>query len=381
MKQRLSHGAVLRVSLLDNSVSTTGAYRSGLALAQAIRPHADIQFIIPLAPDIQAELVSLGFCARVVPMVEIGRSLRRLLAYVPMLIVNGLRLRGMLAREGIDVLIANDYYNLLPAMVRLMGWRGRIVTIVRLLPAGQQPLLNRLWIGAMRYASNRVIAVSKAVAGQLPQDLRPEVLYLPVGRGLERIPFTPPPETGTDLPVTFLYLANYIQGKGQMYALQAFARVVQAWPSARLRFVGGDMGLAKNAIYRDALISEASNLGLLGKVEFYGAVDDIVTAILAADILLNFSESESFSHTCVEAGLLGRPVIATRCGGPEEIVQQNTTGLLVPCRDVEQMATAMERLLDNPRLRHAMGQAAWKQTRERFGEDGFAATILRLIAN
>lgn len=370
-----------RILLLDNSVATTGAYRSALAMAQAIGVHAMTEFALPHAPALHSEIASLGFRSHVLPMVEIGRSFRRLVTYLPRLIVNGLRLRRMLSRERMDVLVANDYYNLLPAMVRLMGWRGRIITIVRLLPAAQQPLLNRLWIAAMRFTSNHVIAVSRAVAAQLPNTVRAEVLYFPVGRRFELIPFAPPPADDQEASVTFLYLANYIQGKGQLHALHAFANVAEAWPSARLLVVGSDMGLAKNAAYRDTLLLAAARLGLAERIQFRGPVEDVVTAIQAVDIVLNFSESESFSHTCVEAGLLGRPVIATRCGGPEEIVEDGATGLLVPCGDVDLMAEAMQRLLGERTLRRAMGRAAWTRTRERFGEAGFAATMLGLITD
>ena len=370
-----------RVLLLDNSVGTTGAYRSAVAMAEAIRGQADTLFVLPPSPALHAELESLGFASHVMPMAEIGRSIRRLAAYIPMLLVNGMRLRHMLVRERVDVLVANDYYNLLPLMVRLMGWRGRIITIVRLLPLGQQPLLNRLWIAAMRLASNHVIAVSRAVAVQLPTDARAEVVYFPVGRGLEAIPLVAPPAEAKGSPVTFLYLANFIHGKGQMHALRAFAEALEAWPSARLRFAGGDMGLAKNAAYRDALLAEALRLGLHDRVQFDGPVEDVATAIQAADVVLNFSESESFSHTCVEAGLLGRPVIATRCGGPEDIVEDGATGLLVPCGDLAQMGMAMLRLMRDPTLRQDMGRAAWTHTRKRFGEAGFAARMLRFITS
>lgn len=370
-----------RVLLLDNSVATTGAYRSAVALAEAIHSHAETVFVLPPAPALHLEVASLGFGSHVLPMVEIGRTFRRLASYLPTLVVNGARLRRILSRERTDVLIANDYYNLLPAMMRLMGWRGRIITIVRLLPSGQQPLLNRIWIAAARFASSRVIAVSRAVASQLPSDLPTEVLYFPVGRGLESIPFLPSHAAQQDSKLTFLYLANYIHGKGQMHALGAFARVIEAFPSARLRFVGGDMGLAKNARYRNALIDEAGRLGLEGGVEFSGPAEDVVSEIQEADIILNFSESESFSHTCVEAGLLGRPVIATRCGGPEEIIDDGHTGLLVPVRDMDGMGRAMVELASNPERRHRMGLAAWHRTRECFNAAGFAATMSRLIAS
>lgn len=369
----------MRVLVLDNSVAPTGALLSALAFAEALGSEVSFVFVLPAGSSALELVRRRGFESIELKMVEIGRSWPRLLAYIPMLIVNGLRLRRTLGRERIDVLVANDYYNLLPTMVKLMGWRGRILTIVRLLPNGQQPLLNRAWISAMRFASDRVIAVSKAVAKQLPTDIQVKVLYFPVGRGLETVPFVAPPAGDPHSPVTFLYLANFIQGKGQMHALRALAAVGETRPSAQLRFVGGDMGLAKNAVYRESLVAEVERLGLKNRVEFHGPTDDIVSAIQGADIVLNFSESESFSHTCAEAGLLGRPTIATRCGGPEEIIDDGVTGLLVPPGDLDQMQRAMKQLIAQFELRQEMGLAARERLVGLLSRDAFLVSLAELL--
>jgi glycosyltransferase involved in cell wall biosynthesis len=206
-----------------------------------------------------------------------------------------------------------------------------------------------------------------------------KVLYCPVGRGLETVPFVAPPAGDPHSPVTFLYLANFIQGKGQMHALRALAAIGETRPSAQLRFVGGDMGLAKNAAYRESLVAEVERLDLKNRVEFHGPTDDIVSAIQRADIVLNFSESESFSHTCAEAGLLGRPVIATRCGGPEEIIDDGVTGLLVPPGDLGQMQRAMKELITQSELRQEMGLAAREQLMSLLSRDTFLASLADLL--
>lgn len=139
------------------------------------------------------------------------------------------------------------------------------------------------------------------------------------------------------------------------------------------------MGLAKNAAYRDSLVAEVERLDLKSRVEFHGPTDDIVSAIQGADIVLNFSESESFSHTCAEAGLLGRPVIATRCGGPEEIVDDGVTGILVPLGDLGQMTRAMEVLVTQPELRREMGLAARERLISLLARDRFIASIKELL--
>jgi glycosyltransferase involved in cell wall biosynthesis len=70
---------------------------------------------------------------------------------------------------------------------------------------------------------------------------------------------------------------------------------------------------------------------------------------------LTLSHSESFSFTCQEASAQGVAVIATRCGGPEEIVEDGVTGFLVDIDDDAAIADRMARLLSDPGLAAAMG--------------------------
>jgi glycosyltransferase involved in cell wall biosynthesis len=59
---------------------------------------------------------------------------------------------------------------------------------------------------------------------------------------------------------------------------------------------------------------------------------------------------ESFGLTIVEAMVRGVPVVATRCGGPEELIADGETGFLVPVGDTEAMADRIAVLLENGAL-------------------------------
>src|SRR5688572_29023724 len=85
-----------------------------------------------------------------------------------------------------------------------------------------------------------------------------------------------------------------------------------------------------------------------------------------AAFVLNFSESESFSMTVLEAMYYGRPVVATRSGGPSEIIDQNESGILVDLKDVTAMANAIEYLIDNPEKRERMAHQAYERVRRKF---------------
>ncbi|MDP3325452.1 MAG: glycosyltransferase family 4 protein [Hydrogenophaga sp.] len=146
----------------------------------------------------------------------------------------------------------------------------------------------------------------------------------------------------------------------------------------RLRFVGGDMDLEKNRVLKASLKLAAVQMGLGDVVTFDGYSNDVELDIKRADIVLNFSESESFSHTCLEACAFGRPIIATRCGGPEEIIEEGVTGLLVPVADVEAMTMAIVALAGDALLRQRMGEAGRRLVRERFSSQAFVAGFERL---
>ncbi len=67
------------------------------------------------------------------------------------------------------------------------------------------------------------------------------------------------------------------------------------------------------------------------------------------------SEVESFSFVAIEAMSHARPVISTRCGGPEDIVIDNETGYLIPIGDSNTLAQRMSDLINDPKRRRRMG--------------------------
>jgi glycosyltransferase involved in cell wall biosynthesis len=178
----------------------------------------------------------------------------------------------------------------------------------------------------------------------------------------------------------FVFLGNYIEGKGQDMALEAFARLLPDVPEARLRFYGGDMGLDRNRAYRRALEAQAVNLGVADAVTFGEFAAEPRTVLAGAFAALNFSRSESFSRTVLEASACGLPVIATRSGGPAEIVVDGETGLMVPVGDVGACVTAMRKLCDDPTRAAEMGAAGRERVLSMFSFETFSRNLEDLIA-
>lgn len=139
--------------------------------------------------------------------------------------------------------------------------------------------------------------------------------------------------------------------KGQDVLLDAFARLPDS--VVRLRLVGS------GPTERD-LRERATRLDIAQRVDFAGELSHVeaIDAVRRARIAVIPSRREGFSLACLEAMSAGAAIVATRCGGPEELLDEGQCGLLVPVDDPTALADALKRLLAGDDLRHRLGAAA-----------------------
>lgn len=354
------------VLVIDNSRAVTGALNAMRHATGPLRAAGwQFAYVLPTGSAGRAVLEADGYPVYELPFVEISRRKLDLLRYGPMLLLNGWRLHRLARRTGASMVHLNDFYNLTGYVAKLLSLgRLRVVTHVRFLPQSLVQPLARTWRWLAERAADRVVCVSRAVHHYFAPLPGVQVVYDPLP-GTERHPVpTCPPRPGSIIQL--LYLSNYIQGKGQDLALAAFQQAYAQDSRLRLRFVGGDMGMAKNREFRQRLEVEVQQAGLGAVVRFEGFAADVEQVIKEADILLNFSESESFSLTCLDALFYGTPLIASDCGGPAELFENGQSGLLVPNRDVLAMATAIGHLAASPELRAQFAAAGRAFVRRKF---------------
>jgi glycosyltransferase involved in cell wall biosynthesis len=346
--------------VVDNATAITGGLNAIRQATNALRESQQgfrFEYVLPTGSLGKAVLQANGYVVHELPFVEISRRKADLVRYLPTLLLNGWRLRRLARQQGAALIHQNDFYNLTGYVAKLLSLgRLRVVVHVRFLPQSLVQPLARTWRWLAGTGASRVICVSQAVRRYFSAAPKNQVIYDPLP-GTERhpIPTHPPRPNGT---IQLLYLSNYMQGKGQDLALQAFEKAYRQDSRLRLHFAGGDMGMAKNQEFRQQLEATAAQMGLGEVVQFGGFVNDVEAEMKAADIVLNFSESESFSLTCLDALFFGTPLIASDCGGPAELFEHERSGLLVPNRDVLAMSAAIVQL------------AASADTRQRFAEAG-----------
>lgn len=93
-----------------------------------------------------------------------------------------------------------------------------------------------------------------------------------------------------------------------------------------------------------------------GSIEWIGQQEDMPSIYASSHIVVLPSYGEGLPLTLIEAAAAGKPIIATDIPGCREIVHHGENGLLVPVRDPEALAQALENLLRDPDTRRAMGQ-------------------------
>ena len=121
-------------------------------------------------------------------------------------------------------------------------------------------------------------------------------------------------------------------------------RLAEARADIRFMVVGGAI-LGWEGSYPDDLRRLAADLGIADRVHFAGHQADVHPWYDALDVVVHASFGEPFGLVLVEAMALGKPLVATKLGGPLEIVEDGTSGLLVPPGDPERLAEAVERIL------------------------------------
>ena len=220
----------------------------------------------------------------------------------------------------------------------------------------------------------RITAVSEALRESIvalygdavPVDVIPNVVD-------ERI-FVAPREDEPRDPHQLLFVGLIRHVKGLDVLVRALGHLVPDNPDLHLSVAGGSF---YRAYERDAAAVRdlVRALGVSDRVRFLGEVapNDVAALMRRSALLVVPSRRETFSLVTAEALASGTPVVATRCGGPEEILTDET-GQLTDVDDAAALAIAIESTLNRSYDRAALRRYAV----DRFGSSAAAERLGRL---
>ena len=217
------------------------------------------------------------------------------------------------------------------------------------------------WAHRVALRSSRgVITVNQQLARWCARRLnvRPDKIWC-----IPNIASVPPSELPVpDLPGTpgsrITCVANLREEKDHLTLVRAMALVVQKHPTAHLLLVGAysDPVCSAGSSYFEAVKQEVARNSLCGNITFLGQRRDIPAILHGSDIGVLSSKTEGLPVSLLEYGAARLPVVATRVGDCEEVLDGGRAGLLVPPQSPGVLAEALLSLLGSSKLRTEFGE-------------------------
>ena len=293
-----------------------------------------------------------------------------------------LRLAAAARRAGADLIHTNGMKAHL-----LGGLAGRLVrvpVIWHLRDFPPEGWAGRTFREVARRLPEVILAPSEAVAASLRLPGRTRLGVVPDPVDLDRFhPGIPGDRIRRELGIAgeeplIGMIGHLTPWKGHEVFLEIARAVADRIPGSRFVVVGGSIYETHgHAGYPESLRQRAAALGLSDRVTFLGIRDDIPEVLAGLDVLVHAPTApEPFGRVLVEAMAVGRPVVAARCGGIPEVVEDGVTGILVPSGNVGAFANAVVRLLDDPVLCRRLGGAGRRRAEARFSIEAHAASVL-----
>jgi glycosyltransferase involved in cell wall biosynthesis len=359
---------MLRVLAVQPVAGRGGSDQALVAMIRSLPVDGfDVVVALPEAPPMRHELEAAGATVHVVPMRRITTSagIGYRAAYALAWPVAVLRLARVIRRRRIDVVVSNSLHSWYGwAAAWLTGrphvWVAREIVV-------QSATALRLERFLTRNFASAVVAMSHAIAAQLDArnvrvftDAVDPERFSPSRAGTFRQELGVPDD------------AVLVGAAGRIDTWKGFGVLLQAWklvterrprelPPAHLAIAG--LAVPGKERYERELAARAA---ALPDVHWLGAIEDVGALDADLDVfVLPSTEPEPFGLAMVEALACGVPVIATDHGGPVEVLGGHPErGRLVPPRDREALAAAIEELADPSRNPTLPSSAAARRARE-----------------
>jgi glycosyltransferase involved in cell wall biosynthesis len=366
----------VRIVVLASLAKSLCVFRGPLLAALARDGHEVIACAPGENPDVAACLKDMGVAYRSIPIERTGINPARDLCSI-------FRLYRFFRANSPDVLLS---YTIKPVIYGSLAARAagvaRIYSIITGLGyAFMGETFKHRCINRLARLLYRVgLAVNNRVFFQNPDDLslfvelglvdRDRQAVLINGSGVDLDYYAPAPLPPG--PPVFLLIARLLKDKGVEEFVAAAGMLKHRYPDAVFRLLGpfdcnpSAIGSEQVRTWQDA-----------GLVEYLGETDDVRPYIAAATVYVLPSYREGTPRSVLEAMAMGRPIVTTDAPGCRETVLAGENGFLVPVKDADALAKAMERFIVRPDLVASMGRRSSELVKEKYDVHKVNSVILR----
>ncbi|MDZ7816795.1 MAG: glycosyltransferase family 4 protein [Planctomycetota bacterium] len=218
----------------------------------------------------------------------------------------------------------------------------------------------------------RMIAVSDALREYLVNKAgvhKEKMIVLPNGVNLRR--YDPLPSEESDRVPVIGGFGSLVERKGFEYLLRACSKVIEAGHEIHVLIAGeGPQEQKLRKLVRE--------LKMVDKVTFSRYPFRAHSVIKEMDVFVMSSVRESLGFSALEALAYAKPVVSFGVGGAYSFLRHEKTGLLCNAKDVDALAAAIERLVDDPELRTKLGKAGRKFVEENFSLEAIAERLVHI---
>jgi len=233
--------------------------------------------------------------------------------------------------------------------------------------------------------ADQFLTVSRATAkGTLPPGAQDRTVVVYDGIELSEYPFGNSDLRRSSRMKLNLPTGGYVVGmagrlaaqKGQRCFLEMAKCICARRTDVFFVHAGGVPSPQSRDTYEKFLATESAGLTRSNRFKWLPYMEEMPTFWSALDLaVVPSARPEAFSRAVIEAMASGVPVVATRSGGPEEIIEGSEAGLLVPMQDADALTRAVTQLLNDGALRARLSGHARAAVEERFSAERYVANI------
>jgi len=350
---RIGGSQLYLADLVQNLDATKYNAFINIPIVDSFLPQADpyAQIIPYLIPDVKQEKTIKSFLNYLGATVQIARFVQK---------------------EQVDIVHTNS----VPAQA--IGWMVRRLTQIQLVWSIHDQFAP---VGLVRFLSkgtDRIIANSDFIKNYIVENYRVapvQVESVPNGVDVQKLR-----DQALHAPLNTLFdadtkkvgiFAQIVPWKGHRLFLEAARHVLSERNDVEFVIVGqGDDSLEAD------LETYCKAWGIAERIHFLGFRQNPFGIMSHMDIVVSCSlKPEPFGRTVIEAGALGVPVVAFAEGGVSEIICHNETGILVPPRDVGELAKATLELVNDESKCERFGRNAQARVSSNFSVAYFIQSI------
>ena len=336
----------MKIGFLIKDLSSGGAERATVSLANFFALHGnDVDIITfkgtdifyPLEDEVSVHSADLG-------EIEQSASFKRLFGSIGRM----MKIRKLVKSLELDVLIGMSFAMTWYAVLATVFTKTKSVGTERSNPYRYKASkINTFLRKLFYYFTDGYVFQTRRAAGFFGGKKSDRDIIIPNAIFNETVYSLSPPTERKKI----------ICATGRLIKLKRFDMLIDSFASIADKIPDYTLFIFGEGEEKDALQSQIDSLGLGGRIILAGTDPQAVKFVNHASVFVLSSDFEGMPNALLEALAMGVPCVSTRCEmGPDELIEDGETGILIDVGNGEQLSRAMLRIIENPEISRKLSE-------------------------